>query len=141
MANDYAAENAQRRGGNFRHLPLDFDDGDQHLSRVAADSMSPDRIFERVWTLMLLDRVSERLQSEHEAAEELDRFEALKQALTPAVQESTYDVISKLEVTPTSARQVASPLRKRYRELRRLEISRTLEDIEDEIGMMFTSLA
>ena len=53
MANDYAAENAQRRGGNFRHVPLDFDDGDQHFSRVAADSMSPDRVFERAWTLTL----------------------------------------------------------------------------------------
>ena len=85
MANDYAAESVQRRGGNFRHPPLDFDDGNQHFSRVSADLMLPDRILERAWTLTLLDRVSERLQSEHDAAEELDRFEALKQALAPAV--------------------------------------------------------
>ena len=43
MANEYASEKTQRRGGNFRHVPLDFDDGDQHFSRVAADSMSPER--------------------------------------------------------------------------------------------------
>lgn len=145
MANDYAAENAQRRGGNFRHVPLDFDDGDQHFSRVAADSMSPDRVFERAWTLTLLDRVSDRLRSEHEAAGELDRFEALKQALAPAVRGSTYDEIAEvLQVTPAGARQAASRLRKRYRELLRLEVGRTLEDnddIEDEIRKMFASLA
>jgi RNA polymerase sigma factor (sigma-70 family) len=144
MANDFAAENAQRRGGNFRHVPLDFDDGDQHFSRVAADSMTPDRVFERAWTLTLLDRVSERLQSEHEAAGELDRFEALKQALVPAVRGATYDEIAEtLQVTPAGARQAASRLRKRYRELLRLEVGRTLEDnddIEDEIRQMFASL-
>lgn len=145
MANDYAAENAQRRGGNFRHVPLDFDNGDQHFSRVAADSMSPDRVFERAWTLTLLDRVSERLRAEHAAAGELDRFEALKQTLTPVVRGSTYDEIAEaLEVTPAGARQAASRLRKRYRELLRLEVGRTLEDnddIEDEIRKMFASLA
>lgn len=145
MANDYAAENAQRRGGNFRHVPLDFDDGDQHFSRVAGDSMSPDRVFERAWTLTLLDRVSDRLRSEHEAAGELDRFEALKQALSPAVRGSTYDEIAEaLQMTPAGARQAASRLRKRYRELLRLEVGRTLEDnddIEDEIRKMFASLA
>lgn len=145
MANDYAAENAQRRGGNFRHVPLDFDDGDQQFSRVAADSMSPDRVFERAWTLTLLDRVSDRLRSEHEAAGELDRFEALKQALSPAVRGSTYDEIAEaLQMTPAGARQAASRLRKRYRELLRLEVGRTLEDnddIEDEIRKMFASLA
>jgi RNA polymerase sigma-70 factor (ECF subfamily) len=144
MANDYAAENAQRRGGNFRHVPLDFDDGDQHFSRVAADSMSPDRVFERAWTLTLLDRVSERLRSEHEVAGELDRFDALKQALAPAVRGSTYDEIAEtLQITPAGVRQAASRLRKRYRELLRLEVGRTLEDnddIEDEIRKMFASL-
>ncbi len=144
IANDYAAEKAQRRGGNFRHVPLDFDNGDQHFSRVAADSMSPDRVFERAWTLTLLDRVSERLRSEHEAAGELDRFETLKQALAPAVGGSTYDEIAAaLGVTPAGARQAASRLRKRYRELLRLEVGRTLEDnddIEDEIRKMFASL-
>jgi len=144
MANDYAAEKAQRRGGNFRHVPLDFDDGDQHFSRVAADSMTPDRVFERAWTLTLLDRVSQRLRSEHDAAGELDRFEALKQALAPAVRGSTYDDIAEtLQVTPAGARQAASRLRKRYRELLRLEVGRMLEDnddIEDEIRKMFASL-
>lgn len=144
MANDYTAENAQRRGGSFRHVPLDFDDGDQHFSRVAADSMSPDRVFERAWTLTLLDRVSDRLRLEHEVAGELARFEALKQVLVPAVRGSTYDEIAeRLQVTPAAARQAASRLRKRYRELLRLEVGRTLvdnDDIEDEIRKMFASL-
>lgn len=144
IANDYAAQNTQRRGGDFRHVPLDFDDGDQHFSRAAVDSVSPDRVFERAWTLTLLDRVSERLRSEHEAVGELERFEALKQTLATTVRGSTYDKIAEaLEVTPAGARQAASRLRKRYRELLRLEVGRTLEDnndIEDEIRKMFASL-
>lgn len=144
IANDYAAQNTQRRGGDFRHVPLDFDDGDQHFSRAAVDSVSPERVFERAWTLTLLDRVSERLRSEHEAVGELERFEALKQTLATTVRGSTYDKIAEaLEVTPAGARQAASRLRKRYRELLRLEVGRTLEDnndIEDEIRKMFASL-
>jgi RNA polymerase sigma-70 factor (ECF subfamily) len=48
-----------------------------------------------------------------------------------------------LQVTEAAARQAASRLRKRYRELLRLEVGRTLEDngdIEDEIRQMFASL-
>ena len=144
MANDYARENAQRRGGGRRHVSLDFDSGEQHFSRAAVDAMSPERIFERSWTLTLLDRVAKRLQAEHEAAGESDRFEVLKATLTSVVRGSTYDeVAGKLKVTPAAARQAASRLRKRYRELLRLEVGRTLEDnneIDDEIHRMFASL-
>jgi hypothetical protein len=68
----------------------------------------------------------------------------LKQTLAPAVRGSIYGEIAEaLEVTPTVARQPASRLCKRYRELRRLEVGRTLEDngdSEDEIRKMFASL-
>lgn len=145
MANDYAAENAQRRGGKHQHVSLDFDNGEQHYSRAAADSMSPERVFERSWTLTLLDRVSQRLEAEYETAGDSERFHALKSALTSVVRGSTYDEIAaRLQVTPAAARQAASRLRKRYRELLRLEVSRTLEDnddVEDEIRRMFASLA
>ena len=144
MANDYAREHSQRRGGQHRHVSFDFDNGDQHFSRAATDSMSPERVFERSWTLTLLDRVSERLRAEHAAAGESDRYEALKATLTSVVRGSTYDEVArKLQITQDAARQAASRLRKRYRELLRLEVGRTLEDnadIDDEIGRMFASL-
>jgi len=144
MANEYAAENAQRRGGQHRQVSLDFDDGDQHFSRAAAESMTAERIFDRAWTLTLLDRVAQRLRSEHEEAGEAERFEALKVTLTSVGRGSKYDEIAeKLHVTEAAARQAASRLRKRYRELLRLEVGRTLEDnddIEDEIRQMFASL-
>ena len=144
MANNYAREHSQRRGGQHRHVSFDFDNGDQHFSRAATDSMSPERVFERSWTLTLLDRVSERLRAEHAAAGESDRYEALKATLTSVVRGSTYDEVArKLQITQDAARQAASRLRKRYRELLRLEVGRTLEDnadIDDEIGRMFASL-
>jgi len=82
MSNQYAAENAQRRGGRVRQVSLDFDDGDQHFSRAAAESMTPEGVFDRAWTLTLLDRVAQRLRIEHEEAGEVERFEALKVTLT-----------------------------------------------------------
>ncbi len=144
MANEYAAENAQRRGGNYRQVPLDFDDGDQHFSRAAVESMTPERVFDRAWTLTLLDRVADRLRIEHEEAGEAARFETLKATLTSAGRGSKYgEIAEKLQVTEAAARQAASRLRKRYRELLRLEVGRTLadnDDIEDEIRQMFASL-
>ena len=149
MTNEYAAENAQRLGGQVRQVSLDFDDGDQHFSRATAESMTPEsmtpeRMFDRAWTLTLLDRVAERLRTEHEEAGEADRFEALNATLTSVGRGPRYDEIAeKLQVTEAAARQAASRLRKRYRELLRLEVGRTLEDngdIEDEIRQMFASL-
>ena len=106
--------------------------------------MSTDRIYERSWTLTLLDRVMDQLRGEFEQSATIDRFDALQPALSSTAGDFSYErIASRLEMTETAARQAASRLRKRYRELLKAEVSRTLEepsDVDDEIRRMFQSL-
>ncbi len=144
MANEHVRENAMQRGGGHTLVSLDFEDGERHFGKAVVDNMSTDRIYERSWTLTLLDRVMDQLRGEFEQSATIDRFDALQPALSSTAGDFSYErIASRLEMTETAARQAASRLRKRYRELLKAEVSRTLEepsDVDDEIRRMFQSL-
>ena len=144
MTNERIRDNALQRGGGRTLISLDFEDGERHFGKAAVDHMSADRIFERSWTLTLLDRVMDQLRTEFELSGTIDRFDALQPVLTAAACDFSYETIAgKLEMTETAARQAASRLRKRYCVLLKDEVRRTLADsadVDDEIRRMFQSL-
>ncbi|MBC7966864.1 MAG: sigma-70 family RNA polymerase sigma factor [Fuerstia sp.] len=144
MTNDHIRENALQRGGGRTLISLDFEDGERHFGKAAVNNMSADRIYERSWTLTLLGRVMDQLRAEFEQSGTVDRFDVLQPALSSTAGEFSYETIAgTLEMSETAARQAASRLRKRYRELLKSEVSRTLEDsadVDDEIQRMFQSL-
>jgi RNA polymerase sigma-70 factor (ECF subfamily) len=142
MATEHARERTLKRGGGCRTVSLDFDDGDRHFTRVSVDRMSPDRIFERSWTLSVLDRVIQDLRSEFFEADEADRFESLLPVLT-SVDHNYAEIATTLGISSEAVRKAASRLRIRYREMLRAEVGRTLvdaDDVDDEIRHMFESL-
>ena len=145
MASEYVRDNAVQRGGGRLAVSLDFEDGERHFGHAMLDNMTADRIFDRSWTLTVLDQVMNRLRAEFELSDSADRFDALQPALNSATGDLQYAAIAeRLKISETAARQAASRLRKRYRELLKAEVSRTLvdpADVDDEINRMFQSLA
>lgn len=143
MTNEYQKQNAVKRGGGRKLVSLDFEDGERHFDNAAIDSLSPERIFERSWTLTLLDRVTAQLRLEFDQSDSANRFELLKPALNSA--EMNYESIAtELGISEVAARKAASRLRQRYRNLLKAEVCRTLadvSDVDDEIRGMFDSLA
>lgn len=144
MTNEHIRENALQRGGGRTLISLDFEDAERHFGKTAVDHMSADRIYERSWTLTLLDRVMDQLRAEFEQSDTISRFDALQPMLSSTAGDFNYETIAgTLEISETAARQAASRLRKRYRELLKSEVSRTLEssaDVDDEIQRMFQAL-
>ena len=144
MASEYTHDNAQHRGGGWRSVSLDFVDGERHFGQAVVDNMSADRIFDRSWTLTVLDEVMNHLRAEFEQSDSADRFETLQPALNAAAGDLQYKAIADhLQISETAARQAASRLRKRYRELLKAEVSRTLvdpADLDDELSRLFQSL-
>lgn len=143
MTNEYQKQTAAKRGGGRQHASLDFEDGERHFGKAAIDNLSAERIFERSWTLTLLDRVTSQLRLEFDQSDSANRFELLQPALNSA--EMDYESIAtQLGISEVAARKAASRLRQRYRELLKAEVSRTLadvSDVDDEISRMFQSLA
>jgi RNA polymerase sigma-70 factor (ECF subfamily) len=144
LANQWDRANAQKRGGGLRRLSLDLECGESRLRLEPAHDLTPERLFERQWVLTLLDLVMRRLQGEYQALGKGGQFEQLKGALTGDRDRLPYAALGvELGMSEEAARQAASRLRKRYRELLREEVSHTVAepgDAEDEIRNLFEAI-
>lgn len=144
MSKEWRRASAQRRGGGNAHVQLDTVFAE---SRYAADTqlLAPDEMFDRQWALTVLDLAFNRLQAELATAGKPGDFDALKNCLT--AQRGTIDyagLAQRLGVTEGAARVAAHRLRKRFREIYREEISRTLPDgadVEAEMRHLAAALA
>lgn len=123
---------ALKRGGDRRHLSLDFDWGEQRYQLDPADHRTPEALFEHHWALALLDRVLGRLRRELEAAGKGATFEELKPFLVEASSAERYATVAeRLGTTAGAARVAVHRLRRRYKELLLAEIAETVADPAD----------
>src|SRR5207253_1642421 len=136
---------ALKRGGGRKLLALDFQHEDSKHSLEPADTLTPERLFERQWVLALLDQVMARLRAEHAKAGKEATFDRLKGSLAGAdAEEPLAQIAAELGISVNAAKVAAHRLRKRYRELLRAEVAQTLADpqeIDDEIRQLFAALA
>ncbi len=144
LANEWNRTQARKRGGRREHLSLDWEAGESRLHLEPAHDLTPERLFERQWTLTLLEHVVTRLQAEFESAGKQRQFEVLKGTLTGERSETAYaGLAAELAMTEDAVRQAAHRLKKRYRELLRDEVSQTVlepGDLDDEIRELFETL-
>jgi RNA polymerase sigma-70 factor (ECF subfamily) len=144
MANQWDRERAEKRGGTAKRLSLDFASGDSRFSLEPSHALTAERLYERQWTLTLLDIAIDRLRQEHAAADTSDQFQLLLPAITSAGERVGYGTIAeKLGISEQAARQAGHRLRSRYRELLREEVAQTVDEsmnIDEEIQRLFASL-
>ncbi len=145
LANEWDKAKAAKRGGGRRTLPLVFDTAESRLSLEPAHDLTPERLYERQWALTLLELVVDRLEREFAAASKQAQFTALKPAIAGSQVALDYAAAaSQLGMTEDAVRQAAHRLRRRYRELLRDELARTVADpadVDDEIRSLFETLA
>lgn len=144
LHNEYQTGRRQVRGGNLRQISLDFENGATRFANLPVEKMTAERLYERTWALQLLERVLGRLQAEMEAAGQGPRFAALKPTLSGEHAEGYAELAACLGIREAAARQAASRLRRRYRQLLLEEVVATVadpEDAHDEIRRLFLALA
>ncbi len=141
LANQWDRKKAQKRGGGLKRLAFDLKEGESRLNLEPASNLTPERMFERHWTLMLLELVLKSLEQEFKAAGKTQQFELLKPTLTGEGTSPPYrQVAEELGMTEEAVRKAASRLRRRYRDLLREEILQTLADpadVDQEINLLF----
>jgi RNA polymerase sigma-70 factor (ECF subfamily) len=137
-------DRAQKRGGGRIAISIDSGEAEGRYRAEPADSLTPERIFERTWALALLERVLSRLRHEYEANGQGPLFADLEPTLTGGPGARPYAAIAAAASMTEGAVQVAAHrLRRRYRELVRAEIAAIVDDpaeIEDEIRSLFAAL-
>ncbi|MCA9257658.1 MAG: sigma-70 family RNA polymerase sigma factor [Planctomycetales bacterium] len=145
LANEWQKQHAEKRGGQRLQLSLDFDTGESRFQLEPTHDLTPEKLFERKWVTTLLDRVLWRVQAELEDAGKQEHFEHLKAGLVGDSEAVDYEqAAAALQITPAAAKQAAYRMRKRYRQIFRDEVARTVADeseVDEEIGRLLATLA
>jgi RNA polymerase sigma-70 factor (ECF subfamily) len=135
--------NERRRPDPLR-IALDFSEAEWRYARELAEDETPERTFDRRWALAVLEKVLEQLEGEMVQKGKGHLFEQLKPALVGGREPMAHGAIGVvLGMTEGAVRVAAHRLRKRYRDLIRKEIGRTVADpgqVDEEINDLFRAL-
>ncbi len=130
-------KNAAKRGGGLRPLALNSQKAELALKEQAMDTLTPERLYERRWALTVLETVLERLGEEFAHTSRVEFFAELKGYIWGEQARTPYpEIATRFGMSESAVRVTVHRLRKRFRELLRLEVAHTVnnpEEIDDEI--------
>jgi RNA polymerase sigma-70 factor (ECF subfamily) len=145
LADEWDKSRAQKRGGGLRTVPLQFDTAETRYGSEPVDDVTPEQSFERRWALTLLDDVLKRLGAEYEREGKGALFAALNPCLVGDRTSQPYQELSqKMGTTESGIKSAVHRLRRRYRQLLREEIAKTVasaDEVDDELRHLFAVLA
>jgi len=144
LANERDRASAQKRGGGCTIHSFNSGDAESRFGREPAHQATADRLYDRRWALTLLQNALTHLRREFQEAGRESVFERLKGLLTGEKKNERYaEAAAALGLSESSVKVSVHRLRRRYGELLRQEIGRTLHDpseIDAEIRDLFTAL-
>ena len=129
LADEWDKARAQKRGGGRQPVPLDSEAGGPCDAAGPAGGLPADLVYDRHWALALLERTMGRLRAEFAQAGKAREFDHLKVFLTTDRKEIPYAAAAAAAgLNEGAARVAVHRLRKRYRELFREELARTVAE-------------
>jgi RNA polymerase sigma-70 factor (ECF subfamily) len=137
LANEWDRTRAQKRGGGEKPLSLDAFSPEQRDRMEPTVPFPADQTYDRGWAFEILDRTRSLLRDEYASAGKTKRFECLEQFLPgeqPAV--SCASAARALGTREDALRQETHRMKKRFGELLRQEVARTVahpEEVDEEI--------
>jgi DNA-directed RNA polymerase specialized sigma24 family protein len=144
LANEWRRSQTRKRGGGREIFSLDGVAAEDCYRFEPSHHDTPDKIFERRWATILVERVVTRLQEEYSASGKGGLFEALKPMLDGEMNPEGYAAVAaRLGTTEAAVKKAAQRLRESYRELLRAEVAQTVSDpleIDEEMHHLFTAL-
>ncbi len=143
--NEHERATSARRGGPNLPLSLDFDEAERHDAREPSTDDTPERVFDRRWAAISLDRAAQRLREECHQSGRGVQAEVLLPYLTESSGLPAYtDAASQLGLSEGAVKVAVHRLRRRFGAILRLEIADTVlapEDIEDEVRELIRAVS
>ena len=130
VADEEDRQRAHKRGGG-QLVSLEFSSGEGRYQHEPSHGETPERVFERRWALMVIDRVVEKLRSEFIQHGRPEHFDRLKVFLLGRSDAPYVELARELKTSEGALKVAIHRLRKRYRELFRQEIADTVADPAD----------
>lgn len=140
MLNERARYTSEQRAYH-RLVSFDQMSAEGRYSAEPVDDMTPDRLYQRRWALMLLERSLQLIRNEYHRAEKADLFNALRPFLGFTSQpQQDYEALGpQLHMNANAVKTQVFRLRQRWRELLFEQVSLTLDEptsdqIRDELS-------
>lgn len=144
LSNERDRAAAVKRGGRVRIVSLEVETAEGLYQLEPPDADTPEKVFQRRWALMLLDRTLKRLRDEFAVNGKADVLARLEGYLTGEQETPPYAQLSKdLGMSEGAIKVAVHRLRRRFGALLREEIADTLSDpaeVDDEIRELFRIL-
>ena len=134
-----------KRGGDKAHVSFEVEEAESRYRMEPVDGLTPEKMFDRRWAILLLEQTLRELRAEYEEAGNLKLFDALKGALTCSPDAAPHQTVAAdLEMSEGAVRVALHRLRDRYRQRLRSIICDSVaseQDVEDEIRHLFDAFA
>jgi DNA-directed RNA polymerase specialized sigma24 family protein len=144
LANLRDRERAEKRGGGRVRLAVDLEGAAARFEREQGREEEPERSFDRLWALELLERCVAELEAEYVHSGRGEVFAALAGALQGAGESfDAAEAARRLASTEGAVRVAAHRLRKRFGERLRARIAETVADpaeVELELDELLAAL-
>lgn len=143
LSNRRVHDRAVKRGGGTPPLSLEFDEAEQRYRHEPAAEGTPETLFDRNWTLALLEHVFVRLREEWAAKGRADEYDRLKGCLMGELPDGGYrQVAVDLGSTEAAVKMSVQRLKRRFEQELRSEIADTVasDAVEDELRYLLKAL-
>ena len=134
-----------KRGGTSPPISLDVETAEGTYRLEPRDDLTPEKLFDRRWALILLERVLARLRDNHASAGKGELFDRLKGFLTGDSAGLPYAEVAKaLGMTEGAVKVAVHRLRRNFRDTLIQEIAETVSepaDIDAEIEYLMKAVS
>lgn len=142
LTDQWHRERTEKRGGGVPLLSLDApSDVEERFIAEPASQLTPEKIFDARWALMLMDRAFIRVRAEYAGSGKAKLFEALKPFLAAESGDEGYaKPAHALGMTASHVAVAVHRLRQRFRDCVRAEVADTVAnpaEVEDEMRELF----
>ncbi len=144
LASDQERAQALKRGGGSLMIPLELPNAEQRFAGEAQLTANPEELFDRHWTLAVLDAALDRLEDEMKESGRAALFDALLPRLQGDNDGDDYaEIARRLGTTEGTIKVTVHRLRHRYRELIRMTIAQTVYnpmDVDAELSHLMAAI-
>ncbi len=130
-------ERAAKRGGGKTVIHVDAVTAEERYRLEPADTMTPDRLFDRGWAVTVVENAVSRLRQEYAEARKSELYECLKFQLPSSGKGESYaQIAARLGKTESAIKSESFRLREQFLHFVRAEIQQTVagvSDIDEEI--------
>jgi RNA polymerase sigma-70 factor (ECF subfamily) len=143
LSHEWARAHAKKRGGGRRFVPIDPVEAETRYGLEPAHDLTPEKLYDRQWALAVLETALADLG--HQCAGEGKRrhFDRFKEFLSGGSGPAYREAGAELGLSEGAVRVVVHRLRRRYRQILREHIQRTVdspEQVDEEIDHLFTAI-